>query len=107
LNSLLLILKNFLHQLLQLFAKILRYGSVLLLTLVLLFAWVPVPYTGVMLERQLTAWFTQKNSYQARHQWVAIEQMSAHLLQAVVAAEDQKFLQHQGFDMQAIEKALV
>lgn len=106
-NSLLLILKKILHQLLRLFAKILRYGSVLLLTLVLLFAWLPVPYTGVMLERQLTAWFTQKGIYQARHQWVAIDQMSAHLLQAVVAAEDQKFLQHHGFDMQAIEKALV
>lgn len=89
------------------FAKILRYGSALLLALVLLFAWVPVPYTGVMLERQLNSWFTEKSSYQVRHQWVAINNISGHMLQAVVAAEDQKFLLHQGFDMQAIEKALV
>ncbi len=85
----------------------LRYGSAFLLTLVLLFAWLPVPYTGVMLERQLSSWFTGKSGYQARHNWVAIEKISGHMLQAVVAAEDQKFLQHQGFDMQAIEKAFV
>lgn len=106
-KSALLIFLNFFHKFLRVFAKTLRYGCAFLFTLVLLFAWVPVPYTGVMLERQLTVWITPKNSYQPRHQWVSIDKMSAHLLQAVVAAEDQKFLQHQGFDMQAIEKALV
>lgn len=106
-KSRLLTLLNLLHNFLLLFARFLRYGSVFLLMLILLFAWLPVPYTGVMLERQLTAWSTQKNSYQARHHWVAIDNMSGHMLQAVVAAEDQKFLQHHGFDMQAIERAFV
>lgn len=106
-KSALLIFISFLHKFLRIFAKTLRYGCALLFILVLLFAWLPVPYTGVMLERQLTAWITQKNSYQARHHWVAIDKMSGHMLQAVVAAEDQKFLQHHGFDMQAIEKAFV
>ena len=85
----------------------LRYCILGVLTLVLLFAYLPVPYTGVMLERQLSAWLDGKPQYQARHQWRALSQISPNLLQAVVAAEDQKFLQHRGFDLQAIEKALV
>jgi len=88
------------------FCKGLRYFTVLLLSLVLMFAWLPVPYTGVMFERQLSAWFAGEFKYNEKHQWVPIEQMSKHLLQAVVAAEDQKFLQHHGFDLTAIEKAL-
>lgn len=83
-----------------------RYTLALLLALVICFAWLPVPYTGVMLERQLEAWFAADFSYSEKHRWVAIEQMSPHLLQAVVAAEDQRFLQHVGFDFEAIEKAL-
>ncbi|MFN6971776.1 MAG: monofunctional biosynthetic peptidoglycan transglycosylase [Rheinheimera sp.] len=89
------------------FLQLLRYALLLALGLVLLFAFVPVPYTGMMLERQLTAWWHGKTGYQPRHQWVALEQISPHVLQAAVASEDQKFLQHSGFDMQAIEKALV
>jgi monofunctional biosynthetic peptidoglycan transglycosylase len=85
----------------------LRYAGIGLLTLVLLFAYLPVPYTGVMLERQIDAWLDGNSRYQARHQWRPLTQISPHLLQAVVAAEDQKFLQHSGFDLQAIEKALV
>lgn len=103
----LLILRNLLHRFLLYFAKLLRFGSALLLMAILLFAWLPVPYTGVMLERQMSAWLSSKNTYHARHQWVSIDKISGHMLQAVVAAEDQKFLHHQGFDMQAIEKALV
>lgn len=85
----------------------LRYCLALLLSLVLLFTVVPVPYTGLMLERQLEAWWQDNPRYQRRHQWVALEKISRHVLQAAVASEDQKFLEHHGFDMQAIEKALV
>ncbi len=87
--------------------SVLRYAGIGLLTLVLLFAYLPVPYTGVMLERQIDAWLDGNSRYQALHQWRPLTQISPHLLQAVVAAEDQKFLQHSGFDLKAIEKALV
>lgn len=87
--------------------QLLRYGAVLVLSLLLLYSVVPVPYTGMMLERQISAWWQGNQHYQLRHQWVPLSQMSRHVLQAVVASEDQKFLQHNGFDMQAIEKALV
>lgn len=86
---------------------LLRYSLALILGLVLIYSVVPVPYTGLMFERQLEAWWQGSNTYQRRHQWVPLEQISRHVLQAAVASEDQKFLDHNGFDLQAIEKALV
>jgi monofunctional biosynthetic peptidoglycan transglycosylase len=40
-----------------------------------------------------------------RMQWVPYERISPHLKRAVVAAEDSKFLQHEGFDFEAIQRA--
>jgi len=40
------------------------------------------------------------------HQWVPYERISAQLKRAVVAAEDAKFVGHEGFDWQAISKAI-
>ena len=101
------LLKLLCHRLLHWLGSVLRYCCIGVLLLVLLFAYLPVPYTGVMLEKQLQAWFSGQQQYQLRHQWRPLAQISPHLLQAVVAAEDQKFLQHHGFDVKAIEKALV
>ena len=41
-----------------------------------------------------------------RHQWVPYERISANLKRAVVAAEDAKFVGHEGFDWEAISKAI-
>lgn len=41
-----------------------------------------------------------------RQTWVAYDRISPHLKRAVVAAEDAKFTDHEGFDWEAIEKAL-
>ena len=43
---------------------------------------------------------------QLRHQWVPYERISIHLKRAVVAAEDDRFLDHDGFDWEGIERAL-
>src|SRR5258706_1621775 len=40
------------------------------------------------------------------HQWVPYERISAQLKRAVVAAEDAKFVGHEGFDWEAISKAI-
>jgi monofunctional biosynthetic peptidoglycan transglycosylase len=39
------------------------------------------------------------------HRWVPYNRISVHLKRAVVASEDDKFLDHTGFDWEAIEKA--
>jgi len=41
-----------------------------------------------------------------RHQWIGYERISPHLKRAVVAAEDAKFVGHEGFDWEAIHKAM-
>ncbi|MDI3490693.1 MAG: monofunctional glycosyltransferase [Thauera sp.] len=41
-----------------------------------------------------------------RHQWVPYERISVHLKRAVVAAEDDRFLDHEGFDWEGIQRAL-
>lgn len=41
-----------------------------------------------------------------RHRWVDYAQISVHLKRAVVAAEDSRFLEHEGFDWEGIEKAV-
>ncbi|MFR9718317.1 monofunctional biosynthetic peptidoglycan transglycosylase [Aeromonas diversa] len=43
---------------------------------------------------------------QVQHEWVPLEDIAGSLQLAVIAAEDQRFTQHNGFDMQAIEAAL-
>jgi monofunctional biosynthetic peptidoglycan transglycosylase len=41
-----------------------------------------------------------------QHDWVSIDEISKNLQLAVICSEDQNFLNHNGFDMKAIEKAL-
>ncbi|MEW5768773.1 MAG: monofunctional biosynthetic peptidoglycan transglycosylase [Pseudomonadota bacterium] len=41
-----------------------------------------------------------------RHKWVDYERISIHLKRAVIAAEDSRFLEHEGFDWEAMEKAV-
>ena len=50
----------------------------------------------------------QKKSPGARlqQQWVPYSQISVNLKRALIAAEDSKFMQHQGFDFEGIQKAL-
>lgn len=71
-----------------------------------LFNILPVPFSAVMVERQLSAWFTGNFSYVAHSDWVSMDEISPWMGLAVIAAEDQKFPEHWGFDMGAIEKAL-
>jgi monofunctional biosynthetic peptidoglycan transglycosylase len=82
-------------------------GLFLLLNLMLVavFRYVPVPTSGLMVQRRLEAWSDSK-PYTSRHRWVPLEDISPSLGLAVIAAEDQNFPEHFGFDWQAIEKAV-
>ncbi len=71
-----------------------------------LFSFVPVPFSAVMIERQLGSWLQGDFSYVAHSDWVSMDEISPWMGLAVIAAEDQKFPDHWGFDVGAIEKAL-
>jgi monofunctional biosynthetic peptidoglycan transglycosylase len=72
---------------------------------VLVFRFAPVPVSGLMVQRRIESWSGGK-PYVSRHRWVPLEEISPNLGAAVIAAEDQNFTEHFGFDWQAIEKAV-
>ncbi|BDU75650.1 monofunctional biosynthetic peptidoglycan transglycosylase [Mesoterricola sediminis] len=72
---------------------------------VLLFRFVPVPTSALMIERRIGA-LVEGRPYEVRHAWVPLERIAPSMGAAVIAAEDQNFPDHFGFDWQAIEKAL-
>jgi len=73
---------------------------------VLAFRWLPVPFTSFMLRDRIAAFTTQEAGYRYAHDWVPWEDISPHAAVAVIAAEDQKFPGHAGFDLESIDKAL-
>jgi monofunctional biosynthetic peptidoglycan transglycosylase len=75
------------------------------LFIALVFRWIPLPCSALMTERRVQSWSDDK-PFHLRYSWVPLEKISPSMGAAVMAAEDQKFLDHFGFDWQAIEKAV-
>ena len=72
---------------------------------VLLFKWVPVPYTFYMYQRCVQQKLDGETVKPYRD-WVPLDEISPFIQLAVVCAEDQNYLKHNGFDYGAIRKAL-
>ena len=72
---------------------------------VALLRWIDPPYSAFMAERRIAAWVVRDRDYVFRHTWADLAHISPNLPLAVVASEDQKFPEHWGFDVEAIEKA--
>ena len=70
-----------------------------------LYTWTFPPTTTVQLQRRIEA-LSEEAPYAVRYRPVPMEQISAHLPHAVVAAEDGRFFQHGGVDWEAIGEAL-
>jgi monofunctional biosynthetic peptidoglycan transglycosylase len=74
--------------------------------LVLCLRWIP-PWTSMfMLQHYFVNLFEIKSSTPLKYQWVPWEALSKQVPLAVVAAEDQKFPDHRGFDFESISTAL-
>ncbi|MFM1825051.1 MAG: Monofunctional biosynthetic peptidoglycan transglycosylase [Pseudomonadota bacterium] len=63
------------------------------------------PSDSAFMERRLEHLQEKDEKATLRHQWVNYNQISIHIKQAVIAAEDAKFIDHEGFDWEGIEKA--
>lgn len=74
------------------------------LLLVLLFKWIPVPFTPLMITRAIEQKMEGKEMT-CSHDWVPLEDISINLQKAVIASEDGNFLKHSGFDFKAMQKA--
>lgn len=71
---------------------------------VILLRFIPPPFTPLMLQRLVEQKMDGKN-FKMEKDWVSLQNISPSLPLAVITAEDQKFEEHFGFDLQAIEKA--
>ncbi|HRQ56256.1 MAG TPA: monofunctional biosynthetic peptidoglycan transglycosylase [Azoarcus taiwanensis] len=92
-----------------------RILAVLLLAFVLVQAWFFAhvlwwehnnPTSTRFMRLQLAELRERDPQAQLRHEWVPYERISVHLKRAVVAAEDDRFMQHQGFDWHGIQHAI-
>jgi monofunctional biosynthetic peptidoglycan transglycosylase len=75
------------------------------ITGVFILRFLPVPFSTLMVQRRIQSWFDPK-PYTSRHDWVPLEDIAPSMGVAVIAAEDQNFPEHFGFDWKAIEKAI-
>jgi monofunctional biosynthetic peptidoglycan transglycosylase len=85
--------------------KILIWFVGISLFLVIIFKFVPVPFTPLMVSRAVENKLAGKEMI-CNHDWVPIENISKNLQKAVIASEDGTFLIHNGFDFTAMQKAL-
>ncbi|WP_035669430.1 monofunctional biosynthetic peptidoglycan transglycosylase [Flavobacterium sp. 83] len=84
--------------------KIFLWFIGLSLFFVVLFKFVPVPFTPLMVIRAIENKMAGKENYFS-HDWEPIENISVNLQKAVIASEDGTFLKHNGFDFTAMQKA--
>ena len=73
---------------------------VMSVTSVVIFKYVPVPFTPLMVIRAVEG--NDSLGWGWKHDWVDIEEISKYMTVAVVSSEDQKFFEHNGFDVDAI-----
>jgi len=82
---------------------LLFFGSTILF--VVIYRWCPVYVTPLMFIR-CAQQVSHGEKLRLRHHWVPLTEMSESLPVAVMASEDQRFLQHNGFDFTEIDKAI-
>ena len=64
------------------------------------------PGTTRFMEIRLAELRVKTPDAQLKHQWVPYERISVHLKRAIIASEDAKFVDHEGFDWEGIQKAI-
>jgi monofunctional biosynthetic peptidoglycan transglycosylase len=73
---------------------------------VVAFRWIDPPFTAFMASDRISALLTREEGYVFRHEWRDWDEISKQAAVAVIAAEDQQFPRHHGFDFKQIDKAL-
>ncbi len=64
------------------------------------------PASTAFMEAGLERLQEKKPEAELRYRWVDYNRVSMHLKRAAIAAEDSRFLEHEGFDWEGIEKAV-
>lgn len=85
------------------FLRLVMWFVVISVFLVVLFRFLPVPFTPLMLSRCIE--YSGDESVDMSHDWVSLDEISPNLQKAVIASEDDTFLTHSGFNFDAMQKA--
>jgi monofunctional biosynthetic peptidoglycan transglycosylase len=64
------------------------------------------PSTTAFMQAGLARMQEKKPDAKLRHTWVPYDRISPHLKRAIIAAEDARFLEHEGFDVEGIQAAV-
>lgn len=64
------------------------------------------PSTTAFMQTGLARLQEKKTDAKLRHTWVPYDRISPHLKRAIIAAEDARFLEHEGFDVEGIQAAV-
>lgn len=86
--------------------KAFLWFNVISLFFVMLYKFVPVPYTPLMVIRYFENTAAGKD-IDTQHDWVPLEDISKNLQKAVIASEDGRFFEHSGFDFKAMQNAAI
>lgn len=97
-------MKDFFRRFFYIAWKIIKWFFILSIASVILFRFIPVPFTPLMIIRCVQQKLDGKE-LKLKKDWTSIHDMSAAMPLAAMAAEDQKFEEHFGFDLEAIQKA--
>jgi monofunctional biosynthetic peptidoglycan transglycosylase len=95
---------SFMNKVKHFLFKVFLWFIGLSLFFVVLFKFVPVPFTPLMVIRVIENKVAGKEIYFS-HDWEPLENISVNLQKAVIASEDGTFLKHSGFDFTAMQKA--
>ncbi len=91
-------------KILKFIGKLILYFFGISIGLVILFKFVPVPFTPLMFIRTIEQ-IASNDKVVWKRDWISIDEMGIPIQKAVIASEDGKFTTHNGFDVKAIEKA--
>ena len=78
----------------------------LLLLLILVFRWIPIPTSSFMLQQSFAAWSDPQHNQDVRYWWLDWDDMPKNAALAVIAAEDQRFPDHWGLDLKELQRAI-
>lgn len=94
-------MKQFIRRMFRACLKLLGVFIFLSVLWVLLYKYVSPPITGMMVYK----WYKVEN-YSIDNKWKKLEEIDSSLPLALIASEDQSFLQHHGFDIKAIQEVV-
>ena len=76
------------------------------LGLCVLLRWVPAPTSAFMVYRHVEDLIDNGSFKSIKYSWVGAKKISAYASSAVIAAEDQRFFLHSGFDLHSIQSSI-